>query len=258
MKRKVWMTICIFALVIALLAGMICIGAFFVRLHKTEKLIRAITNEDVAQVELLLTEGIDPNRTDVPAGWLLWTFLETSARRPLTIACGTGNLEIVKLLIDYGATAENVPGTGFSPLRQTLFYYHPDDVEMVNLLLENGAQPEDGYEEDIVFFATKMCPKVYDREMRNGTVFVDGYDETTAKGITEIVVTLLGDRPINSITYAAGKTLLMNAVQQENVYLTEYLLTAGADVSATDRQGKTAYDYAVATNNEEIISLLKG
>lgn len=252
MKRKILCVLLVLACLCPLLVPVIMFNTG--KYYDAQKLIDAIEAEDVQQVEFLLESGVDPNQTDIPPS-NYWSFFEFSARRPMAHACRTGNLEIVRLLIKHGATAEYIEYTGWSPLRETLFYYHPDDVEIVNILLENGSKIDDKHdEEDIALVAARMTPKVFDKEMQNGTVFAGGYDEATAKGITEIVVTLLGDRPLNDITYA-GKTLLITAVQQENVYLANYLISAGADVSLKDNAGKTAYDYALESQNNDLISL---
>jgi ankyrin repeat protein len=223
--------------------------------HNTRKLLEAIKTEDVNKVKELLDEGIDPNETDV-APSKFWVFLETSPNRPLTIACDTGNLEIVELLIEYGATAEPIEGTGRSPLRQVLFYFQPDDVEIVKLLFENGASVEDGYSEDMVCFAALMEPRAFDKTKANGTVFEEGYDEMTAKGITEIIDILIMNGGSLDGTIRADKTVLIISVERENIYLTEYLLRAGCDTSIKDKHGKMALDYALESGNEELILML--
>ena len=117
-----------------LLVAGVCFGWKY---HQANRLITAINNEDVAAVEELFENGVDPNQTDVPPS-LCWSFFEFSARRPLAEACSTGNLEIVSLLVEHGATAECIEHTGWSPLRETLFYYQPDDVQIVEMLLGDG------------------------------------------------------------------------------------------------------------------------
>jgi len=223
--------------------------------YKTEKLIKAIKSEDVVEVEKLLKSGINPQKTDVSPSWF-WTLLEVTPTRPLAVACNIGNLEIVKLLIDYGATAEPIDGTGFSPLREVLFYYHPNDVEIVNILLENGANINEPEDMELVYIAAKMTPKVYDKHKTNGTVFASGYDENTAKGITNIVVTLLNERSIN-IVNEYGESLLILGVKRGNEYLVKYLLDNGADDSLVDYTGKSALDYAIQANNIEVIEILQ-
>ena len=205
--------------------------------NNTRKLIEAIEEEEVNTVRTLLEKDVDPNKMDVSPS-LFWSFLETSPRRPLSVACETGNLKIVKLLIEYGATAESREGAGFSPLRETLFYYQPEDVEIVKILLENGASKDDDSDEIPMFIAAQMYPRTYDESKKNGTVFEDEYNEEVAKGITEIVKILLNGNSINETT-ESGKTLLILSVEKENVYLAQYLISVGSDIEAKEKLLKT-------------------
>ena len=223
--------------------------------YDTKKLIRAIKNDDVYTVKTLLEDGVDPNKLDREPG-LIWTFMETSAIRPLGVACRNGNYEIVKLLIEYGATAEDIDGAGWSPLRETLFYYHDNDEEIVKLLLEAGADPTFIEDELPVFVAASMTPKVFDKTKSNGTVYSIGYDEECAEGITEIVEMLLPQDADINITTDQNETLLMFAVQNENLYLIEYLLMCGCDINIENSHGKTALDYAVETGNRQLTDML--
>ncbi len=222
---------------------------------KTEQLITAIESSDIETVKIMLNDGVDPNKTDVPTN-RFWDFLETSPKRPLAVACEIGNKEIVELLIEYGATAEYIEGTGWSPLMETVWYYQSDDVQIVELLLEHGADPIAVEGSDApLFVAAKMVPQVYDPMKTNGTVFLEGYDETTAQGITDIVISMLGERSIN-ITSESGMTLLMCSAQSGNYTLAEYLVAHSCDKGAKDVSGKTALDYAVSNGYSEIIALL--
>ena len=238
------------SLTIVIVIGIVGVHTYM-RCREASALIQAIENEDQQKVEELLQGGADPNATTLPIS-RIWSLFEMSPQCPLSVACGIGNLEIVQLLLTHGATADGVEGTGFSPLEKTLFYFHPNDVKIVSLLLENGATVE----EDAVFQAAQMFPRVYDKTKENGTVFQDGYDEESAKGITEIVKMLLNGRSVNSTT-SSGTTLLMWSVKRENLYLTEYLVAAGSDLSVMDADGKTAYDYAVDRGFMELAEILK-
>lgn len=222
---------------------------FILAQNQTAKLIIAIENENVEEIERILNNGVDANHTDIPVSHF-WDLLETTPKRPLSIACKTGNLEIVKLLIKYGATAEDIDGTGFSPLQETLFYYQPDDVAIVETLLKSGATIED---EDI-FSAVEMVPKVFDKSKTNGTVFSTSYDRSTAEGITDIVSLLLTSEKVN-MKNGFGETLLIVSVQNENICLAEYLISVGADITITDNKGKTALDYALDANNQTLIDI---
>ena len=209
--------------------------------NNAQKLIAAIEDENVEKVRELLEKGVDPNKTDVIPSYF-WIFLESAARRPLTVACETGNLEIVRLLIEHGATAEYDELTT-DPLPRALINYHPDDMEIIKLLLENGATLEKRHGITPVVEAARMYP------YQNGV-----YDEETAKGITEIVKMLLGDQSVN--TLYGSETLLFEAARAENVYLVEYLLSQGCDKNIQNYDGKTALDYAVERGYVEIVDLL--
>ena len=210
-----------------------------------------------------MRSGVDPNVPTGPykGGWKFWNiFLEQAPDTPLAVACGTGNLQMVKMLLSYGASPaftqhENL---NWSALCETLFYFQKDDEEIVKLLLENGINPycKEYYNEKPVFMAAKMTPKVYDATKVNGTVFLTEYDEETAKGITEIVILLLGNDSVN-ITTLSGQTLLMFAAQKGNLYLVNYLLAQGCDIAAADLRGRTAYDYAVENGYGDIAELLQ-
>jgi uncharacterized protein len=54
-----------------------------------------------------------------------------------------------------------------------------------------------------------------------------------------------------------GITALMLAVQLNNAPMVKKLLNAKANSTIKCKQNKTAFEYAVFSNNEEIINLLK-
>lgn len=246
-KCMVFCLIGIFAL-LAIVCTCVCGYYHFV----TKELLQAIENEDTLKVEQLLNEGVDPNMLRVPQ-WKIWSFLEYSQDWPLSMACKTGNLKMVELLISYGANVEPSVEAGFTPLQATLLYFQPEDPEIVALLLENGARTEYSQNEKAVVSAARMKPCVYDKTKANGTVFSTGYDEGTAKGITEIVDMLLAGKDTDAAT---GTALLIASIQQENLFLTSYLLERGFNPSTPNGLGKTPLDYAEETQNVELIQIL--
>ena len=227
-------------------------------------MIIAIDEKNIDEVRRLLEQGVDPNVPDIPES-KFYDFLEhlewTPRAYPLSEACGWAvNYEIVKLLIDYGATADFSDKSCLSPLHLTVnhHYYYPDTLRVVELLLENGADVNRKEAGDYpVELAARMPPKKYDPQKKNGSYVEDGYDEETAKGIVEVVKLLIGRMDhfdVNEGSY----TLLMSAASRGNIALAEYLLSIGADKTIETSEGhKTAYDYAIDNGHVELAELLK-
>lgn len=230
------------AFLLVLFAALLCL---FSPNKDARDLIDAVKARDVVLVRQLLDEGADPNQTDIPPSQA-WSFLEITAHRPIYYACVNGDLEIVRLLIDHNATVNYQENTGWSPLRGVLFRYDANDIEIVKLVLENGADPEwmeSG--NNSIFAAADMRPYSSD----------GNYDPEIAGGITAIVQILLGDRPVD-MRGENGMTLLMVASRRGNISLVQYLIEHGCDPNLTDCQGKTAADYAVAEGAEDILYIL--
>ena len=247
---------------------LICLFAVDTPYRNSRRLIRAILDNDVEKAQQILDSGVDPNEISLSkVGKVAAAFVESGPHRPLSEACRIGNLEMAELLVQYGATSEPVKECGWSPLIATLLHYDPDDMEIVKLLLANGTDTVDDEAYDLpVFWAADMLPREYDSTAPdnvnpidylkgNWSYYKDDYREDFAEGITEIVDLLLEDRSID-IQNTGGKTLLMVAIANENIYLVDYLISKGCNIDIKDKWGKTAYDYAIESENQEIIHLL--
>ena len=71
-------------------------------------------------------------------------------------------------------------------------------------------------------------------------------------------ILLLGDTSIDETSRSRmNRTLLIHAVVNENVYLVDYLISAGCDLTITDCHDKTAMDYALESGNNELIALVR-
>ena len=101
-------------------------------------LYQAIHKADVGTVRKLLDQGANPNSTLVRPG-----ILERSTRysskhppAPLVVAISEKQPEIVRLLLEKGATVNFKDDAGFTPLEHAISEGNP---EIVGALLESGA-----------------------------------------------------------------------------------------------------------------------
>ena len=248
MKRKVWIPLLCVALVITIVAGVnVFLNSPY---HQSDKLIAAIQDHDKDAVVELLESGVDPNVNNRPDRPIFNSLLEQSPKRPLSIACQEGDLEMVKLLISYGAVV-NYPDDGTRPpLVCAVLGYDKDDVAMVKLLLENGADVSQIYASSLpIHYVAQMSPNARNE---NGE-FV--YNEDVAQDIVEIAKLVNGDSDING--YSKKFTPLMYTASRGNKALVEYFLSIGADKTAKLSDGRTAYDLAMLHGHTEVAELLK-
>ena len=153
------------------------------------------------------------------------------------------------MLISHGAAVNGLENIGWSPLASTLLSYDPNDLQIVQLLVQQDVDctvPESGRLP--VEFAAEIKPL-------QRTADAVSYDSVAALQIVEIVKLLIGDYNINESD--GGVTLLMRATKANNLELVRYLLSIGAEKSIRSYDGKTAYDCAVEKGYTEIAELLK-
>ena len=77
------------------------------------------------------------------------------------------------------------------------------------------------------------------------------------KGNNVIAELLLQKGANPDLTDNKGTTALMYATQFQNIDAVKLLLKYKADLQHKDKEGKTAFEFAVFTSNEEIINILK-
>ena len=176
-------------------------------------MIEAIRREDVAAVEQMLDAGVSPNHPTAPCTGLwkyLNRFVESSPVYPLSVACYTGNLEIVQLLLDHGAdpALTEQEDTDWSALSSAVLgSKHENSVEIVKLLIAHGADLESRKD---YYLPVELASMEYPQ------------DDAQAERIVELVQLLMVD--------AADKDdLLENAKLWENEPLKAYLQSVGAE-----------------------------
>ena len=160
-----------------------------------------------------------------------------------------GNLEMVKLLLDYGADPAFTEQEGFnwSALSSAILYSKNEhSLEIVVLLLENGADVEsdkDGWPPFELACMEYISPENTTEE-RNAH----------AERVVEIAKLVKGNYDLNP---SETMTPLMLAALHNNHLLVAYLLSIGADPYVQLTDGRTAYDFANNAGHEEVAAILK-
>ena len=203
-------------------------------------LVEACYYKNLQAVEVLLDNGADPNFY-LDGGW--------SPMEAAAVGCSRypeESLTIMKMLYEHGADID-----GFGSHGTALYHVcigligerknEEQELEILFWMLDNGADPIVGASNTTVLhFAVRSAnPELI-------PVLIEQYDlDVNARGYKQ-------------------KTPLISAVcyevdsQDEQItkaIVTE-LLAHGADASAADEDGKTAYDYAVERGYDEVAALL--
>lgn len=139
---------------------------------------------------------------------------------PLWVAAVSGNIEVVRLLIERKANVNSVSDTGSTTLRSVCFLCKDDDNQRDD---DHGPNPQ---------------PPSID----SGDVYMD---------IVRLLVENGADvtKPNHN-----GGTCLINSIH--NYELTRYILDHGANIDATAYQFKTALHYAIQQGRYEVTRLL--
>ena len=245
-KQKKWMFLCC-----------ICI-AVFVLLYVTMKphldsnrMIRAIHEDDVEQVKTMLESGCSPNIPDFPSEGIWYyinNFVESSPDLPLAVACSEGNPEIVRLLLEYGADPVLTEGDhfGWSAMSCAIMSSEDEDcINIVKMLLDHGARIDNtgDYYLPVVLASNEYPHRDY---------YTEEEAQRHAERIVELVTLLIGDMDVNM----DNGVMLEYAVRWDNLPLVKYLLSIGADPYRHYYDIGTAYDLAVKWENHEIAQYL--
>ncbi len=208
----------------------------------------------------------DVNVYDVPLCLRrLMNAVERGCELPLVAACDEGNVEVVKALLRKGADPNQFLEGGWSPLEVNAERRHPQRLEIMQWLLEYGADVDAYGSYHSALFTelenARICADDWTAEeaalykdsieylLQNGAAQTDERGDTVAHYLSaagdvtflkEIVTTygLAIDEPNND-----GETPLMWAAKCGHIEMMTYLLELGANPTATDNEGRTAKDY---------------
>jgi len=209
----------------------------------------AVTFPNIKAVEYLLEHGADPNapalggcplhlaaglgnaevaqvllahKADVNASQA------SSGARPLHLAVFFGDVATIRLLLDHGAKVNAVNKNGTPPLHRATW-----NDEIFNLLLERGADPK--------------------LEASDGTTTLH---MACHDGSAALVKKLLLLHPDVDAWDREEYTPLLNAAEVGRVDLLQLLVAAGADLRATQKNGRNALHLAAGSANPEAVRFL--
>lgn len=269
-RKKLFVVSFIIVLLITIIVGIIIGNG----LYQNKKLFDAIERDDYAGATQAIEKG----------GWinarkhiLYVPNLIPKNPTPLIVACEKGNEKIIALLLESGADINKKDSyTGQTPLLAALHGRKANRFSIAMFLLEKGADPfsvqkttspleetllvldsdneqtiKDGFELFKYLVKQKVSMDI-SRGKENVLTFATHY------GNYNVVEFLIKENyfDVNS-NDLVGDTALIVATKNNQAQIVQLLLELGADKSLKDSSGKTAYDYAVESNNKDVISILE-
>lgn len=207
-------------LLIMLLAG----AAQTALASASEALLRAVVDHQPARVAILLDQGVSPEAAHADG--------EYQGKTALMWAAETGQTDVVRMLLQYGAVVDRGNPKGGTAL---MYAAVAGQTETIELLVRAGADPN--------------------HRVRHGW---SPLLLATAKGHVAAVraLTGLGADPRTRDVY--GWTLLMHATDRADTAMMRTLIELGLDPRETDSAGVNALMLAERSNRPELVAVLRG
>lgn len=184
------------------------------------QLARAVAENDLERVKLLISQGADVNEKEKNGG-----------ATPLHIAVLGGNLEIIRTLLKFGAKVNMRDEQRETPMMQISVYLYSDE-ESETELTSRGTQ--------IFNLLITYGAKVNLRDSQGYTALM-----RAAHGESpSLLRALIAHKANVNVQAKDGRTALMEAVAEGEIENVKILLDAGADVELKDEEGATALSLA--------------
>jgi len=179
---------------------------------------------------------------------------------PLHLASVTGSLDIVNLLIEYGADPNALDATQSSPLHLALVN---ENLDVVRLLIEHGADvnvPNDKKRTPLHLAAVSGSSDVIELLLQKNAAVNTRDDRTSTPlhlasvtGNSHIVKLLIGHEADLNALDATQSAPLHLALVNENFDIVRLLIEHGADVNVPDHKKLTPLHLAAINGSSDVI-----
>jgi ankyrin repeat protein len=242
-------------------------------------IFQAIEDENIELIDLLIASKSNIN---IKSSW---------GDTPLIYAVLGNSYEIAKKLIDAGAKLDTRNADGITALRCAVEMSYPT---MVDLLIDSGVNintkdrkggttlaeailrrnikiikkiihsiPDINDKNVGINSAVQMSIRMRSLEVtkvliqKGASLNEDNILDAIDSDLPEMVRFVIESGiDIDRVRFSDGKTSLMYAIKRGNIEICQMLIEAGADLSLSDNEGKTALGYAKQYKNTAIESLI--
>lgn len=249
--------------------------------YYSKKLISAITEENIIAVKQIIEKKpgcINTYPSITPKWW--HSAMNWRVYYPFNVACATGNIDLIELLIANGADVNC--NDGLTPISIIYSSKMENWYNVSLILIENGASLDYTTEysggsssvfQDIV--DTRLDTEFPGETLDNQNEVIKSFDyalqhcdhskvnwmrvlqHSVSNGRIEIVKLLLEQGYCDVNDMSVGMSALMFAARDSTPAMVQLLLDYGADKSLRCLDGMTAYDYAVRFNQTDVVKVLE-
>lgn len=203
----------------------------------SQEIFTAVINGDFSKVQAILNSNKEAVNSE-----------KANGNTPLHIAADNGHLDIVKLLISFGADIDKKNNGNRSPL---FYAMRSDHMDIVRLFVDNGGE--------ITINEAATCG------------FIETIEEQIAKGVDpntllhsaafggqkDIVELLINNgADVNLKDGNSEFTPIFYAIIKNHEMVIDILIKNGADLNAKDKNGDSPLDIAKSVGNDLIIGKL--